>query len=705
MAAAPWWSPWQQQRRPANAGKPGVIGYGAAPGPTIDPRAFLQMLAQSSSSLVPQRARQGPPLDRQGLVGRLPQSPAAQVAAALGGVSLPAVSMPAASNIGEIPRRAANNIFNTEQGGNEPYWKYQMRLGVGAPFRAVDNVVRSASEGMLNTFGGLGATPNSAADTFFATAIVGQESGGRQVDAQGNPLVGRDRQGRVPGAGRGGPAIGAAQIQEATARNTAKQHGIAWDPARWKNDKQYNLELGRLHFNDLAKAYGGDLQLASAAYHSGEPNVNRALEKHGRAGFVQGLGPEGQNYVQQMTAKLAGLAGNFGAPAPAFDPSPFAGAMAQSNRAAELQAAPFSAAFETTPLPPRPEPVPFTAPDYSAGDTAFEQTRPKNPFDDPKEQIRVKRQQYFKGIGQAMASLSGGEGIGTMLMKLGAGALMGRARGEEMVDERELEFEKSLQEFNRALANREDQKAAQTANVLNQNIQQRNAFADTLWSDNVKQIEKFQPQVVGDRLITYTTDPENPNKKIMNSVQIGFGPQAEAALRNANITMSMGAASAESARYAHSSGQATARTALGMAVSTALAQNDGQAVGEGILTQANLQARAAVQTGSWRNFFADSRRANEHEATATERAYAAVGHTNPAIPLEGSKATLFRQAFEDAMTDIIYSEAMRLGQIDKLLTNSAGRNALVTQRTGTQRTTERTGPKGTTTTRSWSLEE
>jgi hypothetical protein len=599
--------------------------------------------------------------------------------------------------------QAARGIF-APQGQDEPFWMHTMRSSLGAPIRAGKAVAEQVGSGIADLAGRLGSTPASA---FFDQAIVAQESGGRQFDAQGNPLVGRDRQGRVPGAARGGPAIGGAQIQEATARNTAKQHGLPWDPARWKSDKEYNLLLGRLHFNDLAKNYGGDLQLAAAAYHSGEPNVNRALQQHGRTGFVQGLGPEGQNYVQIMTQKLAGLADNFGAPAPAFDPSPFQNAMEQSQRAADLQSAPWKAAFDDTPLPPRPAPTELQSPDYTAGDTAFEATRPTNPFDDPKEKVRVQKQQFFKGIGQAMASLSGNEGIGTMLMKMGAGALMGRARGDEMIDEREIEFEKNMQEFNRALANREDQKATNVANVLNQNIQQRNEHANNIWADNVAQIKRFQPQVVGDRLVTYKqgVDPENPNRVEMTSVQLGYGPDAEAALRSANIGMQMGAANAESARFAYSSGQATARTALGVATQLALSQGDTQAAGEGYLTQATMQARAAVQTGSWRQLFVAPERANQLEAEATETAMAAVGHTNPKMPLDGSKATAYRQVYEDTLTNIVYREAARLGQIDRLLTHSAGRNALQTQRSGTERINTRTGPKGTTTTRSWSLDE
>lgn len=120
------------------------------------------------------------------------------------------------------------------------------------------------------------------------------ESGGRQFDANGKPLVGRYRSGKTPPKGQ--EAYGVAQMQIGTARATAAKHGIPWDQNRFMNERDYNLRLGDLHMGDLKAKYG-DERLARAAYHSGEPRVDRAIARHGRENVHLGLGPEGRAYI------------------------------------------------------------------------------------------------------------------------------------------------------------------------------------------------------------------------------------------------------------------------------------------------------------------------------------------------------------------------------------------------------------------------
>lgn len=130
---------------------------------------------------------------------------------------------------------------------------------------------------------------------FFDDVQLAAESGGRQHDESGKPLVGRYRDGSMPKpADR---AYGAGQMQLDTAQNVAKAHNVPWDQNRFLNDKQYNLDLADKHMGDLIKKYG-DRTIARAAYHSGEPIVDRAIEKFGRKGFAQGLGPEGRKYIK-----------------------------------------------------------------------------------------------------------------------------------------------------------------------------------------------------------------------------------------------------------------------------------------------------------------------------------------------------------------------------------------------------------------------
>lgn len=143
-------------------------------------------------------------------------------------------------------------------------------------------------------------------------AQIQMESGGKQLDKDGKPLLGRYRDGTAPKKEE--QAFGVSQIQIRTARETAKKHGIPWDEKKMLNDKDYNLRLGDLHKGDLLKYYKGDKALAIAAYHSGTGNVDKALSKHGRANFTEGLGPEGRNYVKKLAGEGSGGSSRGGIP-------------------------------------------------------------------------------------------------------------------------------------------------------------------------------------------------------------------------------------------------------------------------------------------------------------------------------------------------------------------------------------------------------
>lgn len=147
---------------------------------------------------------------------------------------------------------------------------------------------------------------------FFDAAQEALESGGRQHDKQGKPLVGRYRDGTTPPKGK--EAYGAGQMQIGTARNTAKRHGIQWDENRFMNDREYNLSLADAHKGDLMRKYKGNRAHADAAYHSGEPAVDRAIARYGPSGFARGLGPEGRNYVRRL-AEARGKNGGGGSAA------------------------------------------------------------------------------------------------------------------------------------------------------------------------------------------------------------------------------------------------------------------------------------------------------------------------------------------------------------------------------------------------------
>lgn len=130
---------------------------------------------------------------------------------------------------------------------------------------------------------------------FFDNLQMMAESGGRQFGPDGKPLVGRYRDGSMPPPTK--RAYGVGQMQVGTAKETAEKHGIPWDENKFFNDREYNLNLANAHQGDLEKKYG-DKTIARAAYHSGQGTVDKAIQKYGREGFAQGLGPEGRAYIK-----------------------------------------------------------------------------------------------------------------------------------------------------------------------------------------------------------------------------------------------------------------------------------------------------------------------------------------------------------------------------------------------------------------------
>ncbi|UZK70754.1 transglycosylase SLT domain-containing protein [Sphingomonas sp. S1-29] len=122
-------------------------------------------------------------------------------------------------------------------------------------------------------------------------AMIGAESGGRQLDGQGRPL--RSSAG----------AIGIAQVMPATAREVAGQMGIAWDEQRYRTDPAYNEALGRHYYDSMVKRFGGDIPKAVAAYNAGPAGVDRAMARAARSGgsWTQYLPAETQAYVQKVT--------------------------------------------------------------------------------------------------------------------------------------------------------------------------------------------------------------------------------------------------------------------------------------------------------------------------------------------------------------------------------------------------------------------
>ncbi len=104
-------------------------------------------------------------------------------------------------------------------------------------------------------------------------------------------------------------ARGMMQLMPATAQQTARQSGLAYNLGELTNDPNYNIMLGSTFFQRMVANYGGSYPLAVAAYNAGPGNVNRWLRSNGdpRTGSVDILDwieaipfSETRGYVQRV---------------------------------------------------------------------------------------------------------------------------------------------------------------------------------------------------------------------------------------------------------------------------------------------------------------------------------------------------------------------------------------------------------------------
>ncbi|WP_411165564.1 transglycosylase SLT domain-containing protein [Klebsiella oxytoca] len=142
---------------------------------------------------------------------------------------------------------------------------------------AVNAQIGSMQKGMLNSDGTLSSFNGQIDADQLMTAVVGQESGGRQFGADGLSL--RSKKG----------AIGVAQIMPGTAPEAAKLAGLPWDEGRYHNDPQYNLELGKAYLKKQLSDFGGNQALALAAYNAGPGIVSDWINGTNKTGKNKSL--------------------------------------------------------------------------------------------------------------------------------------------------------------------------------------------------------------------------------------------------------------------------------------------------------------------------------------------------------------------------------------------------------------------------------
>lgn len=158
-------------------------------------------------------------------------------------------------------------------------------MGAGQPMMAPP--VAPPAQAVGTPVGGpaVGA-PGMGGDVF--SRMIQQESRGKQFDRSGRPLT--------SSAG----AIGIAQVMPGTAPEAAKLAGLPFDQNRYRNDPEYNLALGKAYYEKQLRDFGGNEQLAAAAYNAGPGAVRSALKKGGPDGWINNVPLETRKYIRNV---------------------------------------------------------------------------------------------------------------------------------------------------------------------------------------------------------------------------------------------------------------------------------------------------------------------------------------------------------------------------------------------------------------------
>ena len=85
----------------------------------------------------------------------------------------------------------------------------------------------------------------------------------------------------LPRASSGVGAKGLMQVMPATAADTARKVGVAYDFGRLIGDPSYNMQLGAAYLGQVLAAEGGSLEMAAAAYNAGPGAVARWASVYG----------------------------------------------------------------------------------------------------------------------------------------------------------------------------------------------------------------------------------------------------------------------------------------------------------------------------------------------------------------------------------------------------------------------------------------
>ena len=108
-------------------------------------------------------------------------------------------------------------------------------------------------------------------------------------------------------------AEGLMQVMPGTARDVARDTGVAYDPEKVRNDWRYNAQLGASYLAQMAERFDGNILLVSAAYNAGPHRADQWIEALGDprdpevdvVDWVEHIPfRETRNYVQRVAESL-----------------------------------------------------------------------------------------------------------------------------------------------------------------------------------------------------------------------------------------------------------------------------------------------------------------------------------------------------------------------------------------------------------------
>lgn len=288
-----------------------------------------------------------------------------------------------------------------------------------------------------------------------------------------------------------------------------------------------------------------------------------------------------------ILSRVQDAAASFGAPPPGFDLAAqgFQQAGAFTDQAMTAAMTPFETTVQQAPMPTAPESKDFVGPDFTKGDEAFAAAAPKDPFAEEGSKEKMLRQNWMRGMAEALLTINNGRpvGMGEVLLKMGAGAMSGRAVGEDKILAKQERYDALMQQYNQALATREDGKAQQIAQTLNANIKQEN---DEAWKNYGVALQQWTTDnavdIQGGYLIRRSRDKDG-NLKI-SSTPIKSQIEPSFLMHKASQALAFGSASQQHAQWQYGAQQALAGQGLSYLLSQGATtpQSQEQAVFDGV---------------------------------------------------------------------------------------------------------------------------